>query len=75
MAPILLTITRRTNEVAVATTMDPQDILDNISTGIIALNADLAVTAINSAGEALLQLSEARYRGLHASQMLSQAGD
>ena len=55
--------------------MDPQDILDNISTGIIALNADLAVTAINSAGEALLQLSEARYRGLHASQMLSQAGD
>ena len=35
------------NEVAVVTTMSPQDILDNISTGIVALNADLAVTAIN----------------------------
>ena len=52
--------------------MDPQDILDNISTGIIALDADLAVTAINSAGEALLKLSEARTLGLHASQLLTQ---
>ena len=57
------------------TTMSPQDILDNISTGIVALNADLAVTAINSAGEALLQLSEARSMGMHASQVLAQSDD
>ena len=55
--------------------MDPQDILDNISTGIIALNAELAVTAINSAGETLLQLSEARSMGIHASQVLAQTDD
>jgi two-component system nitrogen regulation sensor histidine kinase GlnL len=55
--------------------MDSQDILDNISTGIIALDADLAVTAINSAGEALLKLSEARTLGLHASQLLTQNED
>ncbi len=51
--------------------MEPQDILDNISTGIVALDADLAVTAINSAGEALLQLSEARSRGMRAGQLLA----
>lgn len=51
--------------------MNPHDTLDSISTGIIALDAELAVTAMNSAGEALLQLSEARSRGLHASQLLA----
>ena len=55
--------------------MDPQDILDNISTGIIALNTDLALNAINSAGEALLQLSEARSMGMHACQLLAQTDD
>ena len=55
--------------------MDPQDILDNISTGIIALDARLAVTAMTAAAEALLQLSEARSLGQHASQLLAQPED
>ena len=50
--------------------MQQRDILDNISTGVIALDPALLVTTINPAGEALLQLSEARTLGMHAGQLL-----
>lgn len=43
-----------------------QDILDNISTGIMVLDNNLCVTSLNAAGEALLETSEARCSGLHA---------
>ena len=44
--------------------------LDNISTGIMALNDALRVTALNAAGEALLETSEARCLGQHASKLV-----
>jgi two-component system nitrogen regulation sensor histidine kinase GlnL len=50
-------------------------ILDNISTGILALNRDLQVTALNAAGQALLETSEARCIGQHASKLLSRSKD
>lgn len=40
-----------------------QDIIDNISSGIIGLDADYRVRLINPSAEALLQLSEARIIG------------
>ena len=40
-----------------------QDIIDNISSGIIGLDASHRVRLINPAAEALLQLSEARLIG------------
>ncbi|WOJ92587.1 nitrogen regulation protein NR(II) [Congregibacter variabilis] len=40
-----------------------QDIIDNISSGIIGLDADYRVRMINPSAEALLQLSEARIIG------------
>ncbi|MFT4767016.1 MAG: two-component system nitrogen regulation sensor histidine kinase GlnL [Glaciecola sp.] len=40
-----------------------QDIIDNISSGIIGLDADYRVRLINQSAEALLQLSEARIIG------------
>ncbi len=49
-----------------------QDILDNISTGILALDDGLNVVALNAAGEALLETSVSRCIGLHASQLLLQ---
>ena len=49
-----------------------QDILDNISTGIIALDDDLRVIALNAAGQALLETSEHRCIGAHARQLLLQ---
>lgn len=49
-----------------------QDILDNISTGIIALDDDLRVIAVNAAGQALLETSEHRCIGAHAGQLLLQ---
>ena len=52
-----------------------QDILDNISTGIIALDIALRVTAVNAAGEALLKSSEARCLGLHAGQLVLNSED
>ena len=47
-----------------------QDILDNISTGIVALNGDLCVTALNASGQALLETSEVRCIGLHARKLV-----
>ncbi|EAQ97462.1 nitrogen regulation protein NR(II) [Congregibacter litoralis] len=41
-----------------------QDIIDNINSGIIGLDADYRVRLINPAAEALLQLSEARILGV-----------
>jgi two-component system nitrogen regulation sensor histidine kinase GlnL len=46
------------------------DILDNISTAVIALDGDLVVTAANSAAQALLEISLARTLGQHASQLV-----
>lgn len=42
-------------------------ILDSMSTSVLALNGALQVTALNSAGEALLETSKARCIGQHAS--------
>ena len=47
-----------------------QGILDNISTGIVALDARLCVTALNVAGQALLETSEARSIGQHAGKLV-----
>jgi two-component system nitrogen regulation sensor histidine kinase GlnL len=47
-----------------------QGILDNISTGIIALDARLRVTALNVAGQALLETSEGRSIGQHAGKLV-----
>ena len=41
-----------------------------MSTGVLALDGALQVTALNSAGEALLETSQARCIGLHASLLL-----
>ena len=47
-----------------------QGILDNISTGIVALDGNLQVTALNAAGQALLETSEARCVGHHAGKLV-----
>ena len=49
-----------------------QGVLDNISTGIIALDAQLCVLALNASGQALLEISESRYLGSHARKLLLQ---
>ena len=46
------------------------DILDHISTGVIALDAQLRVTAINPAAEVLLDASSTRAVGAHAGQLV-----
>jgi len=46
------------------------DILENISTGVIALDCNLNVTSINAAAQALLEVSLARAVGSHAGQLL-----
>jgi len=46
------------------------DILENISTGIIAMDSDLTVTWINSAAQALLEVSVARTIGFPAAQLV-----
>jgi two-component system nitrogen regulation sensor histidine kinase GlnL len=52
-----------------------QDILDNISTGVIALDVALRVVALNAAGEAMLKTSEARCLGVHAKKLVQNCGD
>ena len=47
------------------------EIIDSISTGVIAMDADLQVLAINAAGQAMLELSEARSMRLHASGLVA----
>jgi two-component system nitrogen regulation sensor histidine kinase GlnL len=52
-----------------------QDILDNISTGIITLDEDLNTLSINAAGQALLEVSASRTLGMHAAQLLAGSQD
>ncbi|HEY6131717.1 MAG TPA: nitrogen regulation protein NR(II) [Halioglobus sp.] len=47
-----------------------QVILDNISTGIVALDSELQVTALNAAGQALLETSDLRCIGQHAGKLV-----
>jgi two-component system nitrogen regulation sensor histidine kinase GlnL len=49
-----------------------RDILDSISTGIVTLDGGLRVTALNAAGQDLLETSEPRAIGLHARQLVQQ---
>jgi len=51
------------------------DILDHISTGVIALDAQLRVTAINSAAEVLLEASATRAMGIDVSQLVQHPGE
>ncbi len=50
--------------------MQDQGILDNISTGIVALDDELQVVTLNAAGQALLETSEARCIGQHAGKLV-----
>jgi two-component system nitrogen regulation sensor histidine kinase GlnL len=47
-------------------------ILDSISTGIMALDSQLRLTALNAAGQAMLETSEARGLGQHAGKLVLQ---
>ncbi|MEM9254192.1 MAG: nitrogen regulation protein NR(II) [Pseudomonadota bacterium] len=47
-------------------------ILDNLSTAVVVLGTDLRVTAVNAAGEALLDTSETRCVGQHARNLVSE---
>jgi two-component system nitrogen regulation sensor histidine kinase GlnL len=47
-----------------------QDILDNISTGVLSLDAQLCITSLNASGEALLKTSAAQCLGSHARQLV-----
>ncbi|MFT4822695.1 MAG: two-component system nitrogen regulation sensor histidine kinase GlnL [Halioglobus sp.] len=47
-----------------------QDILDNLSTGIITLDGSLTVTSLNAAAQVLLELSASRAIGTHAAQLI-----
>ncbi len=46
------------------------NLLDSISTGILVLDSDLKVIALNAAGQALLETSEARCIGIPAEKLL-----
>jgi two-component system nitrogen regulation sensor histidine kinase GlnL len=46
------------------------DILDHLSTGVLALDAELRVIALNAAGQALLETSDTRCIGQPAEQLL-----
>ncbi len=46
------------------------DILDSITTGVVALDRNLRVTALNAAGQALLETSETRCLGQHAGKLV-----
>lgn len=48
---------------------DPS-MLDSISTGVLALDSDLKVIALNAAGQALLETSQSRCLGLHAEKLV-----
>ncbi len=47
-----------------------QDILDNLSTGIITLDNELTVTSLNAAAQVLLEVSASRAIGIHAAQLV-----
>jgi two-component system nitrogen regulation sensor histidine kinase GlnL len=46
------------------------DILDNLSMGIMVLDKELCVTALNASAQALLETSELRCTGLHARKLV-----
>jgi len=52
-----------------------QDILDNISTGVLGLDSKLKVSSLNAAGEALLKTSVGRCLGLPAEQLVLDSGE
>jgi two-component system nitrogen regulation sensor histidine kinase GlnL len=52
-----------------------QDILDNISTGVLGLDGRLRVTSLNASGEALLKTSASRCLGIHARQLVLDPGE
>lgn len=52
-----------------------EDILDNLSTAIVALDNQLHITALNTASQALLETSEARCLGRHLQTLLLQPDD
>ncbi|MCR9107053.1 MAG: nitrogen regulation protein NR(II) [Gammaproteobacteria bacterium] len=52
-----------------------QQILDYLSTGVVELDSNLNVTALNAASQALLETSEARCVGQHASKLILQPRD
>ncbi len=47
-------------------------LLDSLSTGILLLDSNLCVTSLNAAGQAMLETSEARCTGQHASKLVLQ---
>ena len=49
-----------------------QDILDNISTAVVALDAELRVISLNSSGQDLLETSEARCLGQPMRKLVAQ---
>ena len=51
------------------------DILDHISTAVIALDGELTVLAANTSAEALLQISESRVVDTHASALSANSRD
>jgi len=51
------------------------DILDNLSTGIMVLDKELCVTALNGSAQALLEVSELRCIGLHARKLVLRSGE
>jgi len=53
---------------------EDQGILDSLTTGVIALDSDLRVTAINAAGQALLETSAARAVGQYAGMLVRDSG-
>jgi len=52
-----------------------QDILDNLSTGIITLNGSLVVTGMNAAAQMLLQVSASRAVGTAAARLILRDAD
>jgi two-component system, NtrC family, nitrogen regulation sensor histidine kinase GlnL len=65
LAPFLLSVVKRCNFAALheETMQLDQDILDTISTGILALDEELKVQAINNAAQSVLAVSAARTIG------------
>ena len=50
-------------------------ILESLSTGVIALDSELRLTAINAAAQNLLQVSDARSLGLLAQELLPRSSE
>ena len=51
------------------------NILENISTGILSLDGELRVVALNASGQALLETSESRCLGTHARKLVLQPAE